>query len=204
MGSKNTEAKNGDDRLSKWVDASMDERELAEFEEEIAVNPELREEAESFRTAVEVLRRLPSAEAPDDFLTAVQSRIRRRTRGRYFGYEYKVRFPYEAAISVVLIGIMVSLYMSAPTKDYEPKSIDRSQLTTDDIPESHAKVLDRYGTVEIIDEGARYQIEIDAGELAGLKAALADSPQLQLDGDPTPIDGGRLGVRITVVERGPP
>ena len=108
--------------LSALVDDRLDASERAALERALEEDPGLRRELDELRAAVAVLRHLPPADAPDDFLRAVQSRIRRRTQGRYFGVATpRYRFQIEAVFNILLIALLFALYLLAtPAADPPP------------------------------------------------------------------------------------
>ena len=102
-----------DERLTDFIDERMGPAERSRFEAELEADPELEAEVRGLEGVVSALRRIPVAPAPDDFLVAVKSRIRRRTRGRVFGMKVRYRFPYEAVINGVLLAILMAMYIIA-------------------------------------------------------------------------------------------
>lgn len=74
-------------------------------------------EATAFRRQVDgmqqtrlMLLQLPTHPAPVDFSRAVQQRIRRTTHGRHFSGIPRQVFPYEAAVSVVVLIVLMVVY----------------------------------------------------------------------------------------------
>ena len=110
------------EHLSALVDGDIPAAERAALERALDEDPALRRELDDLRDTVSVLRHLPPAQAPDDFLRAVQSRIRRRTQGRYFGVGApRYRFQIEAVFNVLLIALLFALYLLAtPAPDPPP------------------------------------------------------------------------------------
>ncbi len=107
-----------DPRAERFVEGRMTrvEREawLASFEEE----PSKVRELEALARVVETLHKAPVLEAPPNFLRDVQGRIRRRTRGRYFGVAATSRVPWEAIINAVLLfSLFVVYFFGMPTTD---------------------------------------------------------------------------------------
>lgn len=112
-----------DARASDWLDESLDPAARAEFEAELEADPELAREVKRLEAVVVGLRRLPPVDAPPDLLRGVQGRIRRRSRGRYYGSRVptRYRFPYEAVVNAILLGLLMAVYIiSMPTPDDEP------------------------------------------------------------------------------------
>ena len=73
-----------DERLTAWLDDRLDDVERRRFEVELQRDPELRAELQELEGFVRALRTVPEVKAPSDFLSQVQGRIRRRTRGRFW------------------------------------------------------------------------------------------------------------------------
>lgn len=85
--------------------------------EERAVLEGTTPESEAFRQQIDgmqqtrlMLLKLPTSTAPPDFSRAVQQRIRRTTHGRNFSGIPKQVFPYEAAVSVVILIVLMVVY----------------------------------------------------------------------------------------------
>jgi len=91
-------------------DLTQDERE--EFESRLEKDEPFRRDYQTFVGIMGGLRDLPLQFAPDDFVDQVTSRIRRRSRGRFFAenYLYRHRVPYEV-IAVVMMAVMAAAYM---------------------------------------------------------------------------------------------
>ncbi len=196
-----------DERWSDWIDAQMDKRERDAFERELEDDPELRRELEAFQQTVGVLRRMPPAQAPDDFLQQVQSRIRRRTTGRFYGEQWKTRFPYEAAFNLVLLGLMMALYITAmPKPDPEPIPVRAEAMERGGAGGDLAgAILGTYGPVTaIVGEGDRpvFEVTVEAGRVEALRQEIGLYPQLELVGEPTPAEAaGQARVRVRATAR---
>ncbi len=91
-------------------DLTADERE--EFERRLETDPDFKHDYDEFVHIMGGLRTLPFEFAPDDFVDKVQSRIRRRSKGRFFteNYLYTTRVPYEV-IALVMMVVMAAAYM---------------------------------------------------------------------------------------------
>lgn len=205
----NIDSQLADERASDWVDALMDQREREAFERELADDPALAAELESFEQTVRVLRRMPQPSAPDDFLQAVQSRIRRRSRGRWFGFEQaRGRFPYEAAFNIVLIGILCALYLSATTAgpdtlvkpkfDADPVATLGALIPTADVVEGPKRVDGTAGT-----DGSVLRVVVKASALVSVKATLASNSGFEVTHTDTAGPVATLLVRV-IPQRGPP
>ncbi|MCB9785340.1 MAG: hypothetical protein H6744_01490 [Deltaproteobacteria bacterium] len=195
-----------DPRISAWLDGDLDAEELRRFEAELEWDGDLDEAAGGFAAAVSRLRALPAAEAPDDFLEAVQSRIRRRTRGRWYGVEAsRLRFPYEAAISVVLIGLLAGVYLSAvPAADREPVPLEPIFALGGAETDTVAAVLGSYGDVvvsrgSVTAEGLTFRATMPRERVGALRSELALYPQARVLDDPLPAAAeGAVEVRVRV------
>lgn len=175
-----------DERATDWLDDRMSGDERKAFEAELAADPDLAAEVEGLDTVVRTLRRLPGADAPPDFLRAVQSRLRRRSRGRYFGLQVRYRFPYEAVINGILLASLVVLYMMAmPAADITPTPMSPELLRRGSaMPAIGAAVLHHYGRVEVVsatDDGDEvvYDVVLPADRVAELEDELGLYPDLE-------------------------
>ena len=72
-------------RFSAYLEDELDSDERAAFEAELAADGSLRESFDEFKSTMQVLVGLGREQAPDDFTDRVQRRIRKRSRGRFFG-----------------------------------------------------------------------------------------------------------------------
>ena len=83
-----------------YVDDELDAAARHVLEDALSEDEDLRRDFDDYRESVSILRRLPTERAPDRFLLMVQNRIRRRTRGRHFGYLKRPRtLVVEAAVA---------------------------------------------------------------------------------------------------------
>jgi len=140
-----------DERASDWLDERMDATERRRFEAELEGDPTLARELEGLEAVVTTLRGLPVEEAPSDFLDAVKSRIRRRSRGRYFSFRFKYRFPYEAVVNGILIGLLMAVYIiSMPMGDELVVAVG-PEASRQGVagPSAAAALLTRFGAVEV-------------------------------------------------------
>jgi anti-sigma factor RsiW len=101
-----------DARFIAYLEGDLSESEKQEFRAELDEDPELEQEFEDFAAVVDGVRGLPFQFAPDDFVDNVTSRIRTRSRGRFFddSFLYSTRTPYEA-IAVVMIAVMAAAWI---------------------------------------------------------------------------------------------
>lgn len=98
--------------FNAYFEGELTPQERAEFDARLESEPDFARAYEEFVTIMGGLRSLPFEFAPDDFVERVQSRIRTRSKGRFFAenYLYRSRIPYEV-IAIVMIAIMAAAYM---------------------------------------------------------------------------------------------
>lgn len=101
------------ERFRAYLDDELTADERAALDAELAASPDLAAEFDDYRRTVELLRQLPAPEPPERFVERVEGRIRRRSQGRYFALEPRVRLPYEAIATITLLAAMVLLFMRA-------------------------------------------------------------------------------------------
>jgi anti-sigma factor RsiW len=105
--------------FNAYFEDDLDPEDRLAFEERLDDDPEFRREFDSFSDMMSGLHELPFEFAPDDFVERVQTRVRTRSRGRFFneqpGALYRYRIPYEI-IAIVMIIVMAGSYllMEAP------------------------------------------------------------------------------------------
>lgn len=98
--------------FNAYFEGELTPEERADFDAKLEQDAEFAQSYEEFVTIMGGLRNLPFEFAPDDFMERVQSRMRTRSRGRFFtdNYLYRSRIPYEV-IAIVMIAIMGAAYM---------------------------------------------------------------------------------------------
>lgn len=118
-------------------DLTASEREA--FEGQLERDEGFRKNYDEFVHIMTGLRALPFEFAPDDFVDKVESRIRRRSKGRFFAanYLYTSRVPYEV-IALVMMVVMASAYMMMEAP--RDRGLSTADLTIDkSIPKSVSK-----------------------------------------------------------------
>ena len=113
------------------LEGELDEAEVRDFDERLRRDPEFARAWESFREVMGGLAAMPFEFAPPDFVEQVQSRIRTRSRGRFFAEDYLFgsRVPYEV-VAIVMIAVMAAAYllMGAP-HDTHLRDVDLQRPT---------------------------------------------------------------------------
>lgn len=103
--------------FNAYLDGELNDDERADFKARLADDPMFAEAWEDFSSFMGAVHQLPFEFAPDDFVDNVKSRIRTRSRGRFFAEEYlfATRMPYEV-VALVMIIVMAAayLFMGAP------------------------------------------------------------------------------------------
>lgn len=97
--------------LSDYLDEELSGETLVELEQHLESCDECQAELESLRDTVSVLGGLKPAEPSPDFLQQVNQKLRRRSKSAFdfsFGLDRKI--PFEA-VSMVLLGILLALYL---------------------------------------------------------------------------------------------
>ena len=97
--------------LSDYLDGELSGEDLAALELHLESCDECQAELESLRDTLSVLGGLKPAEPPPDFLQQVNQKLRRRSKSAFdfsFGLDRKI--PFEA-VSMVLLGILLALYL---------------------------------------------------------------------------------------------
>lgn len=118
-----------DERFMDLLDGRLPEAEAEALRQALRGDPGLGQAWDGYKDIVGSLRKLPVEEAPPEFLRLVQQRIRRKTRGRFYGpLPGASGFPYQAAVSVVLLAIMMAIYLLGHPTEETPRLVDPSVL----------------------------------------------------------------------------
>jgi hypothetical protein len=194
-----------EEKMNAWLDRQLPPADSQAFEDELARQPERKQEARTLASLVSQLRHLPSESAPRDLLADVQSDIRQRSRGRYFGYHWKYRFPYEALVnSLLLIGAVIVYVALRPAPPRLIPVEAKSFIAAGSELALGARILSDYGSFrrdpEVADKPEDPWIHL-VGEVAGdrieaFRTELSLYPSMRLDAEESV--GAHVRVRVAI------
>ncbi len=97
--------------FSAYWDEDLPPGDLSALEEHLKSCVVCRREYQTFERTVGAVGQLHSMMAPPDFAESVRSRIRKRSRGRFFSpRKLAERIPYEL-FSLVMLGLILAIYI---------------------------------------------------------------------------------------------
>jgi anti-sigma factor RsiW len=97
--------------FSAYWDEELPKEELSALEEHLKSCVVCRREYQTFEKTVGAVGQLHHMMAPPDFAEGVRSRIRKRSRGRFFSpRKMAERIPYEL-FSLVMLGLILAIYV---------------------------------------------------------------------------------------------
>ena len=102
------------DRFDRYYEGDLPADEQRAMDAHLAECTACRESYQKLASTLGALARMKATHAPGDFLDAVQGRIRKRSRGRFFGRRQDItsRLPYEVLSVVMLIALLaIFLYI---------------------------------------------------------------------------------------------
>ena len=107
-----------EDRISDWIENSMDIKERKEFEQFLTENPEYQKKVDSVRKTINIMKTTPSLKTSEDFDKKLQDRINalsedKKTSSGIMGFSRK-NFVY-LTLSVFCI-FMLSAYLLQPSQ----------------------------------------------------------------------------------------
>lgn len=98
-----------EEMLSRYLEEDLDHDERAVVETLLQERPDIRAELESLRQTLSLMQRLPSLEAPSDFVQKVKRKVRRQKRTRV-DQQPQFRMPYEI-LGIIVVILMLVLYL---------------------------------------------------------------------------------------------
>ena len=107
-----------EDRISDWIENSMDIKERKEFEQFLIENPEYQKKVDSVRKTINIMKTTPSLKTSEDFDKKLQDRINalsenKKTSSGIMGFS-RQNFVY-LTLSVFCI-FMLSAYLLQPSQ----------------------------------------------------------------------------------------
>ena len=107
-----------EDRISDWIENSMDIKERKEFEQFLTENPEYQKKVDSVRKTINIMKTTPSLKTSEDFDKKLQDRINalsenKKTSSGIMGFS-RQNFVY-LTLSVFCI-FMLSAYLLQPSQ----------------------------------------------------------------------------------------
>ena len=107
-----------EDRISDWIENSMDIKERKEFEQFLTENPEYQKKVDSVRKTINIMKTTPSLKTSEDFDKKLQNRINalsenKKTNSGIMGFS-RQNFVY-LTLSVLCI-FMLSAYLLQPSQ----------------------------------------------------------------------------------------
>lgn len=183
-----------DERFLDLLEGDLSDSEADELREALRSDPELEEAFDGYRGIVGTLRELPDEEAPPEFLQLVQQRIRRKTRGRFYGpTPGAAGFPYQAAVSVVLLAIMMAIYLLGHPTEEKPRLMDPSVLQKLPAGMADAVALEG-GTMNGATDrcGGRHELSLPKRAVDRIAARFGDEVKIE------PVGSGDGPVRLCV------
>lgn len=174
-------------------------------DEAVPSDAELEGEAQSLAGLLAAIKSRPKEEAPSTLLADIQSELRQRSRGRYYGQHWRYRFPYEALLAVVLIVAAIIVYaVAAPPEPPRliPVTAESFKAAGSEVSFA-ARMLNDYGSFSNEHEGVdahgwKHLVgEVDNARLEDLKTELSLYPSMRLDSEEAvPPDKTRVRIAI--------
>jgi len=122
MSDNNFEVTPEEELFSAFLEEDLPPEKMAEFRQRLDGDEEFRTSFERYRRAVELLREVGPARAPDSLLPSLQRRVAGRDPRGLGPY---LRFPYELLVFMVLLaGILYVYFAMVPTP---PRAITRRE-----------------------------------------------------------------------------
>ena len=96
--------------MTAYLDDALEGGEAESFERWLEDSPEAREEVESLRRILSVVRELPEVEAPPDFYDKVAKKLRRRRFGPEGANAGLISLPFQV-LSILVIMVIAATYL---------------------------------------------------------------------------------------------
>lgn len=194
-----------DERMNAWLDRQLGPADAKAFESELEGDPSKKKEARTLASVLARLRELPDEKAPAHLLEDVQGDIRHKSRGRYFGYHWKYRFPWEALVNALLLvgAVVVYVSMRAEAPRLVPVEAKTFLVSGSDLGVG-ARILSDYGSFRRDPERperpgdvwVHLVGEVPATRIEALRAELSLYPSMRLDAED--VVGDRVTVHVAI------
>ncbi|MBW2277934.1 MAG: zf-HC2 domain-containing protein [Deltaproteobacteria bacterium] len=96
--------------FTQYHEGDLSDEELAQLERHFDDCDECREEWETYRKTIDGVSGLLQMGAPDDFTHSVEQKIKKRSRGRFFGDQRSFSMQF-AVVSFILILLFILAYL---------------------------------------------------------------------------------------------
>jgi len=190
------------EQFDAYIDGELSIEDAGALEAEVGQSETLNSAFESYLSVVRQVQELPSESPPADFYDMVRRRIRRRARSRQTLETPQYSWSLEAAICVVLLGLMSALYMFA---EVHPPLVS-SEASVQNVARVHLeasdrKVLAELGLVTVIGTsvaGNELEVEIaaSADKESLIRETITANPRLHLIETSVFRHGKRLRARV--------
>ena len=133
------------------------------------------------------IRERPPEKAPGDLLADIQRDIQQRSGGRYYGYHWKARFPFEALATAILLVVALIIYVFARPESPPLVPVDaRTFLVSGSDLGVGARILTDYGSFKpepgpTADGWVHVVGEVAAERMEALRAELSLYPSMRID-----------------------
>ena len=148
--------------FARYLGGEMGRQEAKEFEDRLEADEELLTDFLHYQESDSVITKLSDIDAPDDFDAAVQARIRRRSRGRFFADRHK---PHQRFYTEIFVGVSAvvlgAVYLFA-IPDRELRGAEFEEIPVDTAPADDAPVGPGSGAPpDASDDGSVLEAEED-------------------------------------------
>ena len=126
--------------MTAYLDDALEAGEAESFEKWLEDSPEARQEVESLRKLLSVVRDLPDVEAPPDFYEKVSKKLRHRRLGPEGAAMGLVSLPFQVISIMVIMVIAATYLMLEIERDATPIEKDPSAAEAQEQAEQAARI----------------------------------------------------------------
>jgi predicted anti-sigma-YlaC factor YlaD len=123
--------------LSQYLDHELDDEQTRALSTHLESCPSCREELDALKKTLSSLAGLSTLKPPEEFVSKVQQRIRRRSRGRFFTPEnllMRVPFEWISFVIIILMLLMYFMLVQSNVPQVRTRPPDGSPGTTRELP----------------------------------------------------------------------